>query len=182
MSPLPELGSRFELVDLEGRRHRLVDAVESGAVALFFFAPECAASGVAAPFVELIWEGYRDHVSAEETRLTVLGIGIGEEAAVRSSLEKYGWSFPVLLDRDGEVSRAYRVESTPTLCLLRGRERLRTDAEAVPEAEGYRIVDRVAGWSREGYELFAEEIAQRIGTLPVELYGGRPDVPDSLPG
>lgn len=169
---LPAVGSNapeFTLTDLDGQERSLRSLLDSGPVGLFFFKSGCGATDLAAPAAELIWQGYCEHVSAEGTRFQIVGLSQDDEAEAGRSRDRLGLTFPILVDAALGVSRLYDLEVTPTFFILRGAERLRADARGLPAAADYRIVDLVEGWSREAYGLAAEEVAARVGALPVEL-------------
>lgn len=57
--------------------------------------------------------------------LTLLLVNMGEDAAlVRQTVKKRGYTAPVLLDANGEVSAVYRVTGTPTVYLVDRRSRI----------------------------------------------------------
>lgn len=172
----------FTLPDVSGHDTKLSSVLEQGPVLLFCFKTDCPATGIAAPFVEGIWAGYREHESAEGNRLAVLGISQDERESTLHYVARHGLSFPILLDSALQVTSDLRLVTTPTLLLLKGRERLRADAARVDAREAFRVVDVVEAWSRAGYELLAEEIATRIGTLPLEIFQSRPDLAEFKPG
>jgi len=57
--------------------------------------------------------------------LVVLAVSIQEsQATVAAWVKKVGLQFPVLLDEDGTVTRAWRVRSTPTVFIVDRQGRL----------------------------------------------------------
>lgn len=63
--------------------------------------------------MELLYQEFRDR------GLVLAAVNIQERAGdVRKWIQKEGLTFPVLLDYDGAVSRAYRVLGTPTVFLV----------------------------------------------------------------
>jgi peroxiredoxin len=173
---------RFVLGDGHGKVTSFDVALAHGPVALFFVKSGCGATALAAPFAERLWQGYREHVSAETTRFTLLGISQEDQEETKRFAREHGVTFPLLVDADLAVSRLYDLEATPTMVLVRGAERLRADAEQVPAVAWLRIVDVVEGWSREGYQLLSEDVAARVGALPVDLFAAADDVPATRPG
>jgi len=172
----------FESTTLEGVPLRLERSLDEGPVVLFFLKTGCPATDIAAPIVESIWDEYRDHESAEETRLQVIGVALEGPETAASLRAAHGLTFPVVVDDAGAVAARFGVATTPTLLLLRGRERLRVDSDEVAPEEGYRCLDRVIGWSKRDVERLSDQIAARIGALPPDLFSGRLGVPDVLPG
>ncbi len=94
--------SDFELPTLDGGTGRLSD-FRGRPVLIFFTATWCPYCGAEAPFLEQeIWQRYRDR------GLQVICIDVKESAAVMGPfVERYAWTFPVLLDDDGEVSMRF---------------------------------------------------------------------------
>ena len=169
-----EQAPTFRLADTGGQGYDLQELVAGGPVLLFFFKLDCATSALAAPYLVPLQGGYGDATSADGTLLQVIAVS---QDPAESSLEfgrAMGWTFPILLDEALEVSRAYDLESTPTLYLLRGADRLRADTGSIPAGESLRVVEVVTGWSRDLYARISDDIAARIGALPVDLSkGGR---------
>lgn len=61
----------------------------------------------------------------KERGLVVLAVSIQESPAkVTAWVDKVGLAFPVFLDENGTVARAWRVTSTPTVYLLDRRGRV----------------------------------------------------------
>jgi len=97
-----ELVPGFELAALSGGTARLSD-YRGRPVLIFFTATWCPYCGAEAPYLEQeIWQRYRDR------GLQVICVGVKESAAVMAPfVERYAWTFPVLLDDDGEVSMRF---------------------------------------------------------------------------
>ena len=170
--PLPAVGApapEFTLPDLDGHPVALADLLRSGPVGLFFLKAGCGASDLAAPAVEPIWDGYSGQVSPEGTRLSLLCVSQDAPATAREEHARLRLSAPMVSDEGLRVSAAYDLQSTPTFILLAGEERLRADAIEVAPAAARRVVDVVEAWSRDAYVLLSEEIAARVGAIPVDL-------------
>jgi len=92
----------FELRTLDGGTARLFD-YRGKRVLIFFTATWCPYCGAEAPYLEQeIWQRYRDR------GLQVICIDVKENAGVmRPFVERYAWTFPVLLDDGGEVSTRF---------------------------------------------------------------------------
>ena len=92
----------FELPTLNGGMARLSD-YRGRPVLIFFTATWCPYCGAEAPYLEQeIWRRY------QERGLQVVCIDVKEHAAVMwPFVERYGWTFPVLLDDEGEVSMRF---------------------------------------------------------------------------
>ena len=92
----------FELPTLDGGMARLPD-YRGRPVLIFFTATWCPDCGAGAPHLEQeSWQRYR------ERGLQVICIDVKEHAAVMwPFVERYEWTFPVLLDDGGEVSMRF---------------------------------------------------------------------------
>lgn len=111
--PIGAHGPEFELRDLDGERHRLVDVTDRGLPTLLVFIdPKCeACSGLLPELAD--WQASFHEV------LSILTISTGSAAANRQKLGDYAVA-PVLLQRGEEVADAYRVSGTPGGALLDG--------------------------------------------------------------
>jgi len=92
----------FELTDTSGDTVRLSDH-RGRPVLIFFTTTWCPYCSAEAPFLEQeIWGRYRDR------GLQVLSIQVKEGAAVAGAFATHhGWTFPVLVDEDGDVSERF---------------------------------------------------------------------------
>lgn len=92
----------FELPTLSGGTSRLSGA-RGGPVLVFFTATWCPYCGAEAPYLEReIWQRYRAR------GLQVICIDVKEGAhAMAPFVDRYAWTFPVLLDDAGEVSMRF---------------------------------------------------------------------------
>lgn len=178
-----DLAPAFSAADVDGARHSLATALESGPVVLCFFKSECGTSELALPFVEKVWRANREHASPEGMRLSVWGVSQDDADTTRDFAKTLDLSFPLLLDDAGfPASRAYDIEATPTVFLLEGREKLRRDSHTVDADEARRVLGLMEGWNREAFSVIVDEIAARIGNLPAEPFEGNHSVPDRRPG
>ncbi len=58
--------------------------------------------------------------------LAVIGINLGEgEARIQGFVDRTGTAFPLLLDRDGDAKRAWRVNGVPTTFVIDARGKVR---------------------------------------------------------
>lgn len=106
-TPAPE----FTLVDLEGRSVNLSD-FRGKYVFLNFWGTNCRYCVAEMPNIQKLYEKYGNDVA-------IVGINIGEKPeTVKNFMEKNGYNFPILLDRDGEVSAQYLVRYIPTTYII----------------------------------------------------------------
>lgn len=98
----------FELADLEGNTIRLSDYMER-VVLLCFWQTTCSWCLEELPLMDRLYKTYKDG------DVTVLAINVGEDREeVSRFVSEKGFSFPVLLDADAEVSKKYLVSYLPT--------------------------------------------------------------------
>jgi peroxiredoxin len=101
------LAPPFTLKDLEGREVSLEDFRGKG-VLLNFWATWCPPCRKEIPALQEFYQTYGDKV-------VILGINMMEiKVAVARFAEKYGITYPLLLDHRGEVATKYRVRLLPT--------------------------------------------------------------------
>ncbi len=103
----------FALQGLDGRIYRLSE-LRGRAVLINFWATWCGPCRTEMPAIEEVYRRYADG------RLVVLAVNVEEDTdRVAPFVQRLGLSFPILLDRDGAVSRRYRVTGLPTTYLIR---------------------------------------------------------------
>ncbi len=100
----------FRLTDLDGADRSLAAEVAAGRpVVLNVFATWCASCRDEMPVL----------AAAHGRDATVLGIDLRESAErVRPLIAQTGVGYPILLDRDGAVVRAFNAIALPTTCVL----------------------------------------------------------------
>ncbi len=102
----------LELVDLEGKRHRLAD-YRGSAVLVNFWATWCVPCREEMPSIE------RLRAALEGRRFVVLAVNLAEpEARIRKFLEGVPVRFPVLLDRDTQTTRAWQAKVLPATYIV----------------------------------------------------------------
>jgi peroxiredoxin len=96
---LPQLnGSHMKLSDLKGK-----------AVVLNFWGSWCEPCKAEMPVLQKLYAANKDK------GLVVVGVNIGETpVAVQSFIEQNGVTFPILLDRDLQITKLYRIGPIPT--------------------------------------------------------------------
>ena len=113
----------FTLVDTEGKEHRLSD-LKGKVVVLEWFNPDCpyvvkhhqrhsTMRDTAARFADqgVVWLAINSGAEGME------GAGSGRERNQRAK-EEWKIPWPILLDPDGAVGKAYRARSTPTMVVI----------------------------------------------------------------
>lgn len=112
----------LELTALDGRPHRLAD-YRGRVVLVNFWATWCAPCRAEMPSIE------RLRRSLENEPFMVLAVNVGEDAAaVRAFAERVPMSFPLLLDRDTKVSRAWGARALPMTFIVGPEGRIRYQA------------------------------------------------------
>jgi peroxiredoxin len=105
----------FRLPDLRGEERSLDEFVRAGPPLLLVFSdPECAPCDALMPELQRLHRERADE-------LTVLVVSRGDARASRDKAARLGLTFPILLQRQWEVSRAYALFATPVGYLIDGR-------------------------------------------------------------
>ena len=107
-----EAAPGFELVDLDGRLHRLAD-YRGKVVILNFWATWCPPCREEMPAME------RAQQALEGEDIVILAINVGEdEDTIFTFTADYPVTFPLLMDRDAEVIDEYQVVGLPTTFVI----------------------------------------------------------------
>jgi len=119
----------FELSTTEGKSERLSDHLGKEVVLLDFWATFCEPCLAGMPHLDALYQQHR----AEG--FTVLGISIdGPDsiAQVKTTVNKLGISFPILLDQETRVVALYNPKTSAPYSVLIGR-----DGRILKKQEGY---------------------------------------------
>jgi thiol-disulfide isomerase/thioredoxin len=101
----------FLLPLLDGAEARLTD-YRGRYVLVNFWASWCPPCRAETPGLQLLSEQHRE-------RLVVVGVNIQEsEGAARTFARQFGLTYPIVLDRDAEVTNAYRARTPPISYLV----------------------------------------------------------------
>ena len=115
----------FSLPTLTGEDRSL--SLEKGKVVIInFWASWCNPCKLEAPHLQTFYEEHQED-------LEILGVNLtnkDHEADVKTFVEKYDLTFPILLDKSGEVSTMYGAFTIPTTIILN------RDGEIVQEIAG----------------------------------------------
>lgn len=102
----------FELVDLDGNKHRLSDFKGEG-VFLNFWGTWCPPCKKEMPYIEDQYKKF------EEKGVHVLSVNIGEsQLKVDSFRQQYGLTFPIVIDKTKDVRDLYNIQPLPTTFLI----------------------------------------------------------------
>jgi peroxiredoxin len=102
----------FSLPDLRGRKRALSDFLGRRQVLLVFSDPGCGPCQALTPQLEGI------HRAHQSNGLQVVMVGRGDPASNKQKAREHGVTFPVLLQRQWEVSRDYAMFATPVGYLI----------------------------------------------------------------
>ncbi|MBN2097286.1 MAG: TlpA family protein disulfide reductase [Candidatus Omnitrophica bacterium] len=104
----------FSLTSLEGEQIVLTELLAQEKVVLAFWASWCGYCRMELPRLENFSQS-----NLNRNKVAVLGVNIKEgPGQIKSFLKKTNLSFPIILDRNGEVARLYNVRGVPTLVAI----------------------------------------------------------------
>lgn len=102
----------FALKDLEGNTFQLSDYRGKG-VFLNFWGTWCPPCEKEMPYMENQYQFYQDK------GVEIIAVNIQEtDVAVRSFRDRYGLTFPIPIDKTGQVRQAYGIKPIPTTFLI----------------------------------------------------------------
>ncbi len=129
----------FELFDLKGERYRLQEGLARGPLLIAFFKVACPTCQYAFPFVERI------HRQFVDPGAQVWGISQDDVESSRGFAERYGVTFPILIDEPPyAASRAYGVRFTPTLFLVDSNGHISLSSDGFSKSDLIEIQKRLA--------------------------------------
>ena len=141
----------FELKSLEGGKKSLADILAAGPALLAFYKVSCPVCQLTFPYLERMAAG---------KSLQIVGISQDDDSATQSFNQRFGVTFPTLLDQSKEnfpASNAYGISSVPSLFLVEKSGEVskavsgfsKRDLEAVGERAGvkpFRPDENVPDW------------------------------------
>lgn len=129
----------FTLADLEGGLHRLSD-YRGQVVLVNFWATWCPPCVEEMPSMQQLKERLADEPFA------ILAVNMAEtEGDIQTFLRKVQVDFPLLMDKEGEVVKAWRVFAFPTSFVLDSDGRIRYALYGALEWDAPEVVERIAG-------------------------------------
>ena len=143
----------FRLAALDGGEFSLEDLLSRGPVVLAFFKVSCPVCQMTFPYLERIH-------AAVGSALPLYGISQNDAEDTRDFSQRFGVTFPILLDSEDEafpVSNAYGISSVPTLFVV--------------ERDGA-ISSVTEGWSRRD----VTDLGARAGTSPLRPSDNVPEL------
>ncbi|WP_394237307.1 thiol-disulfide oxidoreductase ResA [Niallia oryzisoli] len=107
-----EIAPDFTLVDLNGEKHQLSDYRGQG-VFLNFWGTFCKPCEEEFPYIDNQYKHFKDK------GVQVLAVNVGEtEFAVKKFVERLELTFPVVIDKTGEVQTTYGINPLPISFLI----------------------------------------------------------------
>jgi cytochrome c biogenesis protein CcmG/thiol:disulfide interchange protein DsbE len=110
---LPKIGFQapgFQLSDLNGENYSLDNLRGNKPVVVNFWASWCGPCRIEAPELVKLYEEYGKEIEILAVNLTK---GDSVQAAAEFA-EEFGFTFPVLLDKEGKVSELFQTRAVPT--------------------------------------------------------------------
>ncbi|WP_168119348.1 TlpA disulfide reductase family protein [Paenibacillus sp. HB172176] len=101
---LPGLGDETYAVGGEGEKLTLVN----------FWASWCGPCELEAPDLQKLYTQYGDRIALYGVNAT----NFDKERSAREFVEEQGFTFPILMDRDGNITKAYKVNAFPTTFVI----------------------------------------------------------------
>jgi len=143
-----ETGSQapsFKLKSIDGDTRSLEDILAKGPVLLAFFKISCPVCQLALPYLERL---------SASTKLQLVAISQDDDAATSGFRQRFGITFPTLLDQAKEgypASNAYGITSVPSLFLVE------KDGEIANSSAGFSKKDLESLGSGAGIQTFSPE-------------------------
>ena len=104
----------FELHDMNGRSHRLADALARGPVALAFYKSGCPTCQFTFPYIQKIFSK-----AGKTADWTLWGVSEDDTDETRRFAKEYGITFDLLIDEHPyAVSAAYGLQYVPAIFLI----------------------------------------------------------------
>jgi peroxiredoxin len=153
----------FTLPAMDGSEFSLKQALARGPVLVAFFKISCPACQYAFPFLQRVYQVYASK------NVTFVGISQNGQKDTAAFLQKFGVTFPVLLDdtHTYPVSNAYGLTNVPTIFWI------------APDGE---IEISSVGWSRQDIEEINRKAADASGHGPIPLFQPREQVAEFRAG
>ncbi len=149
----------FELPSIDGTNRALEQGLEAGPVLVAFFALDCQTCDLC----YLFWDRMHGEYAEAGWQLWALALDAPDE--VGRFVEDSGVEFPVLLDADRTIVRAYGAMSTPAMYLV--------------AADGT-IESAHEGFDRAAINDLARRAAEATGREAIEIAAG--EAPEMRPG
>lgn len=107
------LAPSFQLQTLKGSEAE-VGGPRNKPLLLNFWASWCGPCELEAPYLQQYYEKYKDEMDVYAVNVTAQD----KVEQVKEFVETYHFSFPILMDKEGDVSELYRIRGIPTTYLI----------------------------------------------------------------
>jgi peroxiredoxin len=148
----------YSLPPLKGGAQPLV---EGKTTLLVFFETDCPTCRLMLPYLNKL------ATALAGSAANIMGISQDPEAPTRELVEALGISFPIFMDTDLKVSRAYDPPAVPTLFLL---------------TEDARIIQTEVGFDKSELNAVAAATCEAAGVKPLAIASQYDGAPESKPG
>lgn len=157
------LAPEFTLKEMTSQQPAaLKEALARGPVLLAFFKVSCPVCQYTSPFLERIYQAYKDR------GVQIWGISQDDAADSRAYAKEYGCTFPVLIDTSRyEVSNLYGLTNVPTLFLVEPNQEVSVTS---------------VGFSKREIEEISRRLAKHLGLPAFAPFRPEDNVPDFKPG
>jgi len=135
----------FELKSLDGKKRSLQDILAAGPALLAFYKVGCPVCQLTFPYLERL---------AGSASLQIIGISQDDDSSTKGFNERFGVTFPTLLDQSKEqypASNAYGISSVPSLFVVN------KDGQVAQAFSGFSKRDLEALGERAGVQPFRPE-------------------------
>jgi len=103
----------FTLYDLQSKKTVSLSDFRGKTILLRFWADWCPTCSLQMPELDQLYRRYRDK------GFVIVAVNVMQsEEDVKNFIEKHKLTYPVLLDKDGEISRLYSITGIPTNLLI----------------------------------------------------------------
>jgi len=109
-----QLAPHFQLLDVQGRSHRLTEALKNGPVALVFYKSDCPTCQFTFPYIQKIYSKV-----GSTAGWTLWGISEDDPAETARFARQFGITFDLLIDEHPYVVSAdYGLQFVPAIFLI----------------------------------------------------------------
>lgn len=150
------------LFDTRGEPRATAQARKGGMLVLAFFKTTCPTCQLTFPYLQKLADGY-----ADSKKVTVWGVSQDDVETTAAFAEKYGITFPLLLDRELWHSMTYGITNVPTVYLA--------------DSAGL-VHKKIVGWDRDAMNEVSARIAAFLEREPVTLVAANDPVVAAKPG
>lgn len=153
----------FELKASDGKQFSLADELANGPIVLAFFKVSCPTCQYAFPFLERLYEAYKNN------GVKLVGVSQNDAKETTAFAKQFGVTFPILLDdtRKYPVSNSYGLTNVPTIFWI---------------AQDGEIEVSSVGWVKADFEQINRKMAEAGKIAPAQVFSAGEDVRDFRAG